>query len=137
MKRRYAERPWHFWPVAAIALLWNGALVAGYLARHFWGPRVDTSDLLPEVLPLWIEAFWVLGIGAGLFGAVLLAARVAGSAVTLALSFLALAVAVLAVVLLPAGISEPRIIAVLVGSVAFSVAIWCYAREQKQLGVLD
>ncbi|MFD1911934.1 hypothetical protein [Halodurantibacterium flavum] len=141
----HVETPWHFWPMALVTTVWQGALAAGHVlsrsGAEAWVTRVPPQlDAYLASLPLWADLLWALSVWAGLLGALLMIGRVAGAALALAIGFLGALVLFVGLFWIPPGllaVARGGHIALIVAAVAISAAIWAYAREQKQAGVLD
>ncbi len=141
----HPETPWHFWPMTVLTLVWQAFLATVYvlwrIEHDMWTalfPPEQTTFL--NSLPLWADLLWALSVWTGLLGALLMAGRVAGASLALALGFLAAMVLLIALLLVPPGlvtVAGGGNVALLVGAVAVSAGLWAYAREQKQMGVLD
>ena len=91
--------PWHFWPVAILSLVWNLFGCYDYLmsqlspASYFASMGMDAQDAAYMAeLPVWLTAFWALGVWGSAVGSLLLLARSRRAALAFALSLLGLAV---------------------------------------------
>lgn len=140
----HRRKPWHFWPVATLALIWHAALAVDYVLTKTLQP--DFLALFPArpaafftSLPLWADVIWALGVWSGLLGAILMAAAASGAALSLGMGFLGLAALTVGLLFVPPGLVSVvggGGLALIIGAAALSAAFWAYAREQKQLGVL-
>ena len=77
-----AAPPRHFWPVVAVALIWNAYGVYDYLMSRLQGDAYlrghgATAAQLAyfHAMPVWMGLVWAIGVWGGLFGAVLLLIR--------------------------------------------------------------
>ena len=70
-------RPWHLWLIGIIGCLWNAMGVMSFMLTQ---PRVEAvmSRFPPqqreyfESFPLWVVAFWAIGVFGGVIGCLLL-----------------------------------------------------------------
>lgn len=74
--------PWHFWLVAAIAVLWNGFGGYDYTMSHLQGETyyrqagmTDAQIAYMAAYPMWMHAVWATGVWGSVAGAILLALR--------------------------------------------------------------
>ncbi|MEL6800688.1 MAG: hypothetical protein AAFO80_12460 [Pseudomonadota bacterium] len=136
--------PWHFWPMTLFTLAWTAIAAADYLMTQYaYAPYIAlfTEDQVAyfTTLPASFDAPWAIGAFAGVLGAVMLAGRLSGAPVLLAIAAVAMVYAALWLVVL----SDPpmRAVAGLAGDVivsagaVVSVLVWLYARVQHQRGV--
>lgn len=141
-----ADRPWHRWPVALIALICEAAGALDYLMlRIGFSPYVAR---LPQdwagwiaAQPGWFSVLWAVVVLSGVLGAVLLLMAERGAVLAFALAFLASLVAggwlvLISEAALPvlAGVEPVVWIAAMV---AAQLLFWLYARWLKIRGVLD
>lgn len=72
--------PWHLWVIGILALLWNGFGAYDYVMTQTRN-EAYMSAFTPEQLdyfygfPIWVEAFWAIGVWSAFAGAVLLVLR--------------------------------------------------------------
>ena len=78
------SRPWHFWMIGIVSLIWNAFGVFDFIATQFrWEPYMSNfTEIQLEYfygLPTWQVVGWALGVWCALFGsiALLLARRIA------------------------------------------------------------
>jgi hypothetical protein len=121
--------PWHFWAVAAVALLWNG-----YGAWDYTSYQLGMTPRIPavETAPVWATSCWALGVWGSFVGAVLLAVRSRHAVTAFAVSFVAALVSFawqFSVGLVP----TPILPIVILTAVAL---FWWYARSMRDGGVL-
>lgn len=74
--------PWHFWPVAAVGILWNAFGAYDYWMSKTVGEayyrQVGMSDAQIDYMaayPDWMTAVWAVGVWGAVLGAVLLLLR--------------------------------------------------------------
>lgn len=74
--------PWHFWLVAALAVLWNGFGGYDYTMSHLQGEtyyrQMGMSDAViayMETYPAWMHAVWAVGVWGSVAGSILLVLR--------------------------------------------------------------
>lgn len=90
-----AATPWHFWMVAAIAVLWNGFGGYDYTMSHLQGEAyyrqmqmTDGQIALMASFPSWMHAVWALGVWGSVAGSLLLLLRMRWAVHAFALSAL-------------------------------------------------
>jgi len=72
--------PWHLWVIGILALLWNAFGAYDYLMTQT-GNEAYMSAFTPEQLeyfygfPVWMDAFWAVGVWSAFLGAILLILR--------------------------------------------------------------
>ncbi len=134
--------PWHFWVVAAVAVLWNGFGGYDYTMSHLQGETYYRQMGMSEAAvaavasyPSWMHAVWAVGVWGSVAGSVLLLLRMRWAFHAFALSTLG-AVGALAYNLAVPGLTEvmsPVMPAVIVVICLFFV--W-YAWTMTKRGVL-
>lgn len=74
--------PWHFWVVAALAVLWNGFGGYDYTMSHLQGEtyyrQMGMSEPViayMETYPAWMHAVWAIGVWGSVAGSILLLLR--------------------------------------------------------------
>lgn len=79
--------PWHLWVVGVVSLLWNcfGAVDytmsqtrnEAYLSAVTEGMGITAAEMIAFIdsFPVWMHAFWALGVWGALLGSVLLLMR--------------------------------------------------------------
>lgn len=74
--------PWHFWAVAAVALLWNGFGGYDYTMSHLQGEAYYrqmgmTQEVIAymQTYPSWMHAVWAIGVWGSVAGTLLLLLR--------------------------------------------------------------
>ena len=79
---RSARAPWHLWVVGALALLWNGFGVYDFIMSMTQGEPYLRSMGMTEAqiayfnaMPSWTWVAWIVGVGGGFAGAILLLLR--------------------------------------------------------------
>ncbi|TAJ70527.1 MAG: hypothetical protein EPO51_18590 [Phenylobacterium sp.] len=87
--------PWHFWVVAAIAVLWNGFGGYDYTMSHLQGETyyrqmgmTDGQIALMAAFPGWMHAVWAIGVWGSVAGSLLLLLRMRWAMHAFALSTL-------------------------------------------------
>jgi hypothetical protein len=77
-----ARTPWHYWLVAAIAVLWNGFGAYDYICSNTQGDAYLRSMGMTEAqisyfhaMPAWMTGVWALGVWGAVAGSVLLLFR--------------------------------------------------------------
>ncbi|MEM9974796.1 MAG: hypothetical protein AAF771_11505 [Pseudomonadota bacterium] len=134
---RSAPRPWHFWPVAVLALLWYVVALADYVFTQYQLPPYP--ELFgPEMvayftsLPAHADGAWGLAVGAGLMGALALLLDWRLSAVALAVAALAMGYLTLWLTVLASppmrSVTGALGDGIMVGATVVGIAIWLYAR---------
>ncbi len=72
--------PWHLWVIGILALLWNAFGAYDYLMTQTRN-EAYMSAFTPQQLeyfysfPVWMEAFWAIGVWTAFLGAILLVLR--------------------------------------------------------------
>ncbi|MBT8456201.1 MAG: hypothetical protein KJO15_08880 [Alphaproteobacteria bacterium] len=139
------HRPWHFWPVTVLAVLWFAGASADYALTQY---RADdylalfTEDQIAYFtnMPVRVDAAWAVGAWGGLIGAVMMLAGWRRSALILAIS--AGAMTFVAIWLLALSDPPMRIVTGLTGDVVIasaalvSILFWLYARWLHARGQL-
>jgi len=92
-----ARRPWHFWLIGIIALLWSSAGAMDYLLTELrYTPYISQfpPDALAfvESLPAWVVATWAIAVWGEVAGVILLllGRRLAASVLSVSLAGLVL-----------------------------------------------
>jgi hypothetical protein len=74
--------PWHFWPVAVLAVLWNGFGGYDYTMSHLQGATyyrqmgmTDAQIAFMDTYPTWMHAVWAIGVWGSVLGTILLLIR--------------------------------------------------------------
>src|SRR5688572_13985635 len=74
--------PWHFWVVAAVAVLWNGFGGYDYTMSHLQGEAyyrqmgmTDAVIAFMDSYPSWMHAVWAIGVWGSVAGSILLLFR--------------------------------------------------------------
>lgn len=138
--------PWHFFPMAALAVLWflfsgldyvmTQLRIDGYLAM-FSEPQIAYFTSMP----IWVNAAWATGVWLGLLGAILLLYEQNTAPVPLALSFAGMAIASIWFTALSdplmVAVTGPLGLVVIWGATLVSLIVWVYARVQRQNDVLE
>jgi len=77
-----ARTPWHYWLVAAVAVVWNGFGAYDYICSNTQGDAYLRGMGMTEAqiayfhaMPTWTMAVWALGVWGAVLGAVLLLFR--------------------------------------------------------------
>lgn len=92
-----AVTPAHLWVIGVISLLWNSFGCYDYLMTALRDPATMAA-LTPatlayiEAMPVWLTAFWALGVWGSFVGSILLLVRSARAVTAFALSLVGLAV---------------------------------------------
>lgn len=96
--------PWHLWAVGLVSLLWNLIGVTDYtlsqLKNRAWiegwaermGATADQMIAYIDSFPVWMHAFWALGVWGAVVGSILLLMRSRHAVWSFAVSLLGLAV---------------------------------------------
>lgn len=92
-----AVTPAHLWIVGVISLLWNTFGCYDYLMTALRDPATmaalsPATQAYLEAMPVWLTAFWALGVWGSFVGSILLLVRSARAVTAFALSLLGLAV---------------------------------------------
>lgn len=132
--------PWHHWPVALLALLFNLAMAADYtLTKYgfeFWYDQFPEAVVtLFTSLTGWVDAVWAIAAWGGLIGAWLLLRRNKHSVLLLFLAMVAHAVLAVWLCLF----ARPTIFGaagfqgfyLLAGTVALALVFYLYARWER------
>ncbi|MEM0947694.1 MAG: hypothetical protein AAGK37_09830 [Pseudomonadota bacterium] len=139
-------RPWHFWPVALVALLWSLAASTDHLLTVLRVPAylgLFSDDLVAYITDLssTLIAIWGVGVWAGFGGVLMMCWNARGSAMVLALAAAgSTCLAVWLIVLAEpplrhvAGIAGDAIMMI---SAVVPILIWLYARALHSRGVLN
>ncbi len=138
--RQPMRAPVHLWIVGAVTLLFNAMGIVSYLTTKLG--MLAEMGLSPEQIafmesyPLWISAFWALGVWGAFAGSVLLLLRARWAAhamVVAAIGLLGTTLGNCVVLDVPAAMQAPTL----------DVAIWAvtlfllfYARRMAKEGVL-
>lgn len=88
--------PRHFWPLAAVSLLWNAFGVYDFVMINARAPAYVASFPAEamqylDAAPIWMIGAWALGVGAAALGSILLLRRLRFAVHAFALSLLGLA----------------------------------------------
>ena len=121
--------PWHFWAVAAVALLWNG-----YGAWDYTSYQLGLTPAIPAVdaAPVWATACWALGVWGSFVGSILMLIRSRHATTAFAVSFVAAVISFawqFSVGIMP----TPVLPLVILAAVAL---FWRYAAIMRRDGVL-
>ena len=137
-----AAAPWHFWVVAAIAVLWNGFGGYDYTMSHLQGEAYYRQMGMSEAViaamasyPTWMHAVWAVGVWGSVAGAVLLVLRMRWAFHAFAISTLGALGSVTYTLLTPAmkaAMSPAMPIVIVVICLLFA---W-YSRTMTKRGVL-
>lgn len=126
------KAPWHLWAVGVVSLLWNLIGVTDYtmsqLRNPTWiGAAADNMGITAEQMiayidsfPVWMHAFWALGVWGAVIGSILLLLRSRRAVWAFAVSLLGLAVTQFYRVLTP----QPEWMA---ENVAMNLILWSIA----------
>ena len=136
-----ARTPWHFWLVAAIAVLWNGFGGYDYTMSHLQGETYYRQMGMTEAqigamaaYPSWMHAVWAIGVWGSVLGTILLLVRSRWAFPAFAVSSLgaigALAYTAMTPALASMGLIMPAVIVVIC-----LFFVW-YARSMAKRGVL-
>jgi hypothetical protein len=138
-------RPWHLSVVGWIAVIGTGLATADYLLTRFevaaWLALFTEAQVAYFTsLPVWIDVLWPVAVWAGLAGAVCLLGGVRLSAFLLGIAAVAMALATAGLLLLTdppmAEVTGPAGVWVMLGSTAFFLLLWLYARLMHASGRL-
>ena len=145
---RPLRAPWHLWAVGGVSLLWNafGALdytMSQLRDRAYLGSAAESMGITADEMigyidtfPVWMHAFWALGVWGALAGSVLLLMRSRFAVVAFGASLLGLAVTQLyqAFTPQPEWAEQASLMTIVIWSVAIFLLI--YAVSMKNKGVL-
>ncbi len=132
-----APRPWHFWPVALLALLWYLVALADYVLTQYALPPYTALFTAEQVayftsLPAHVDGAWGLSVVAGLLGAVAMIFDWRQSAVMLAVSAFAMGYLTLWLTVLASppmrSVTGALGDQVMIGATVVGIALWVYAR---------
>lgn len=142
------QSPWHLWVVGGVSLLWNcfGAMDytmsqlrnEAYLGTAAESMGVTAAEMIAFIdsFPVWMHAFWALGVWGALAGSVLLLMRSRYAVWAFAVSLIGLAVTQLyqATTVQPDWMDTSKGMTIFIWSVATFLLI--YAVSMKKKGVL-
>lgn len=140
--------PWHLWAVGGVSLLWNAFGATDYTMsqtrnRDYLGSAAETMGITADQMiayidgfPVWMHAFWALGVWGALIGSVLLLLRKRHAVWAFGLSLLGLAVTQFyqALTPQPAWVESAVVMNLIIWSIATFLLI--YAVSMKNKGVL-
>lgn len=140
--------PWHLWAVGGVSLLWNAFGATDYTmsqmrnrdylgsAAESMGITVDQMIAYIDGFPVWMHAFWAMGVWGALIGSVLLLLRKRLAVWAFGLSLLGLAVTQFyqAFTPQPAWAQSAVVMNLVIWSIATFLLI--YAVSMKNKGVL-
>ena len=131
------QTPWHFWAIAAVALLWNSVptfdSTLTLLRVESWTGNGDAGTLAKVYsAPIWANIAWLVGGWGGFIGAILLLIRsryatygfiasLLGAAISFSWQF-------------SAGLQASPILPAII--IASEVFFWWYATKMRDAGVL-
>jgi len=125
--------PWHFWAIAAVALLWNSFGAWDYTSYQLGLAQVDPAmEAKLQAAPIWATAAWALGVWASFAGSILLLLR-SRHAVTAFIVSLVAAVISFAWQYSAGLVATPVLPVVILAAVAL---LWWYTARMRGEGVL-
>ena len=138
-----AKVPGHFWPVAAISLLWNAYGGYDYTMTKLRDPgylKMFPPEMVEWIdkMPVWATAMRAIGVWASLLGSVLLLLRSRHAATTFLVSLVAAAIsfAYQHMISLPPALDTGNnwiMTVVILGAITL---FWWYSRRMQASGVL-
>jgi hypothetical protein len=135
--------PRHFWPVAAVSLLWNAFGAYDFVMTNARAPAYVAS--LPaeamqylDVMPIWALGAWLLGVGGAVLGSVLLLAcsRFAVHSFALSLAGLAGNTAYRLIGETPETMRTGATVGLTLAVWIVAIFLLCYAAAMRRRGVL-
>ena len=143
-----ARAPWQLWVVGAVSLVWNsfGALdytmsqlrQPAYLKAVTKGMGVSPEQMSAFIdsFPLWIHAFWALGVWGALVGSILLLSRSRFAAWSFGLSLVGLAVTQLYQAMAPRPEWAGQSVGMTLAIWAVAIGLMAYSVTMRRRGVL-